>query len=130
MASARSRDSVPRVIHLNMNILRQMGLAAILSLLLSFSPLVMAVAYVIRPSERRLALMRPLSQVGLFAALAGTAIGLINSLVSLSSRGFDPESLKIGAVGSAEALVALAVGFGCLTVAWLLVAAGMGRQRG
>ena len=81
-----------------MDILRQMGLAAILSLLLSFTPLVMAVAYVLRPSERRLALMRPLSQVGLFAALAGTAIGLINSLVYLSRRGFDPESMRIGVV--------------------------------
>ena len=112
-----------------MEILRNMGLAAIFSLLLSFTPLVMAVAYVIHPSERRLALMRPLSQVGLFAALAGTAIGFINSLMYLSSRGFDPESMKVGLVGTAESLVAMAVGFGCLTVAWLLVAAGMGRQR-
>jgi hypothetical protein len=112
-----------------MDVLRNMGLAAILSLLLSFTPLVMAVAYVIRPSERRLALMRPLSQVGLFSALAGTAIGLINSLVYLSMRGFDPESMRIGAVGTAEALVAMAVGFGSLTAAWLLVAAGMGRQK-
>ena len=112
-----------------MDVLRNMGLAAILSLLLSFTPLVMASAYVIRPSERRLALMRPLSQVGLFSALTGTAIGLINSLVYLSSRGFDPESMRMGAVGTAESLVALAVGFGCLTASWLLVAAGMGRQR-
>ena len=112
-----------------MNILRNMGLVAILSLLLSFTPLVMAVAYVIRPSERRLALMRPLANVGLFAALAGSVIGLINSLVYLSRQGFDPESLRIGAVGTAESLVAMAVGFGSLTVAWLLVAAGMGRQR-
>lgn len=111
-----------------MDMLRNMGLAAILSLLLSFTPLVMAVAYVLHPSERRLALMRPLSLAGLFAALTGTAIGLINSLVYLSGRGFDPESMRIGAVGTAESLVALAVGFGCLTVAWLLVAAGMGRQ--
>lgn len=105
-----------------------MGLAAILSLLLSFAPVVMAVAYVVRPSERRLALMRPFSQVGLFAALAGTSIGLINTLVYLSNRGFEPESMRIGVVGTAEALVAMTVGFGCQTVAWLLVAGGMGRQ--
>jgi hypothetical protein len=105
-----------------------MGLAAILSLLLSTTPLVMAVAYVIRPSERRLALMRPFSHVGLFAALAGTSIGLINTLVYMSSRGFDSESMRVGVVGTAESLVAMTVGFGCLTVAWLLVAAGMGRQ--
>jgi hypothetical protein len=112
-----------------MDMLRQMGLAAILSLLLTLTPLVMAVAYLVRPSERRLALMRPLSQVGLFAALTGTALGLINSLVYLTSRGFEAESFRIAAIGTAESLVALAVGFGCLTIAWLLVAAGMGRQR-
>jgi len=112
-----------------MDTLRNMGLAAILSLLLTFTPLVMAIAYVIHPNERRLALMRPLSLAGLFAALTGTAVGFINSLVSLSRRGFDEESYVIAAVGSAESLVALAVGFGCLTASWLLVAAGMGRQR-
>jgi hypothetical protein len=111
-----------------MDILRNMGLAAILSLLLTFTPLAMAIAYVIRPSERRLALMRPLSLAGLFAALSGTAIGFINTLVYLGKRGFAVESYAIAAVGTAESLVTLFVGFACMTVAWLLVAAGMGRQ--
>jgi hypothetical protein len=88
----------------------------------------MALAYVIRPSERRLALMRPLSLVGLFAALTGAALGFINVLVSLAKRGFTVETYAITAIGSAESLVPLLVGFACLTVAWLLVAAGMGRQ--
>ena len=112
-----------------MDMLRNMGLVAIFSLLLTFTPLVMAVAYVIRPSERRLALMRPLSLAGLFAALTGTAVGLINSLVSLIRQDFKPESYNLMTIGIAESLVMLAVGFGCLTAAWLLVAAGMGRQR-
>ena len=124
-----SRGGASRVIHLNMDTLRNMGLAAIMSLLLTLTPLVMAIAYVSRPNERRLALMRPLSLAGLFAALTGTAIGLINSLVHLSRRGFDEQSYSIAAVGTAESLVTVAVGFGCLTASWLLVAAGMGRQR-
>jgi hypothetical protein len=111
-----------------MDAIRNMGLAAIFSLLLTFTPLVMAVAYVIRPSERRLALMRPLSLAGLFAALTGTAIGFINVFVGLGKRGFTAEMYTISAIGSAESLVPLFVGFGCLTVSWLLVAAGMGRQ--
>jgi hypothetical protein len=111
-----------------MDTLRNMGLAAIFSLLLTFTPLVMAVAYVIRPSERRLALMRPLSLAGLFAALTGAAIGFINVFVGLGRRGFNAEMYTISAIGSAESLVPLFVGFGCLTVSWLLVAAGMGRQ--
>jgi hypothetical protein len=35
----------------------------------------------------------------------------------------------ISAIGSAEALVPLFLGFGCLTVAWLIDRSGMGRQR-
>ena len=65
---------------------------------------------------------------GLFAALTGTAIGFINVFVGLGRRGFTTEMYTISAIGTAESLVPLFVGFACLTVAWLLVAAGMGRQ--
>jgi hypothetical protein len=112
-----------------MEMLRNMGLVALFSLLLTLTPLVMAVAYIVRPSERRLALMRPLSLAGLFAALTGTTVGLINVLVGLGKRGFTVETYTISAIGSAEALVPLFLGFANLTVAWLLIAAGMGRQR-
>ena len=111
-----------------MDMLRNMGLVALFSLLLTFTPFVMAVAYVVRPNERRLALMRPLSLAGLFAALTGSTVGFVNVLVGLARRGFTAEMYAISAIGSAEALVPLFVGFGCLTVAWLLIAAGMGRQ--
>jgi hypothetical protein len=112
-----------------MDMLRNMGLVSLFSLLLAFTPFVMAVAYVVRPNERRLALMRPLSLAGLFAALTGTTVGFVNVLVGLARHGFNAETYAISAIGSAEALVPLFVGFGCLTVAWLMIAAGMGRQR-
>jgi hypothetical protein len=112
-----------------MNTLRNVGLAGLLSLVLAFTPLVMAIAYVVRPTERRLALMRPLSLAGLFAALTGTVLGFINVLVGLGKRGFTVEMYAITAIGSAEALVPLFLGFANLTVAWLMIAAGMGRQR-
>jgi hypothetical protein len=111
-----------------METLRNASLFGLLSLVLTLTPLIMALAYVVRPSERRLALMRPLSLAGIFAALTGTALGFINVLVGLGKRGFTVETYTITAIGSAEALVPLFVGFACLTVAWLLVAAGMGRQ--
>ena len=66
-----------------METLRNVSLFGLLSLVLTLTPLAMAFAYVIRPSERRLALMRPLSLAGLFAALTGTAIGFINVFVGL-----------------------------------------------
>ena len=112
-----------------MEMLRQASLLALLSLLLTFVPLAMALAYVVRPTERRLALMRPLSLAGLFAALTGCALGFINVFKYFGERrDFSADSYGVAFIGAAESLVTLFVGFGCLTVAWLLVAAGMGRQ--
>ena len=109
-----------------METLRNVSLVGLLSLVLTLTPLVMALAYVIRPSERRLALMRPLSLVGLFAALTGAALGFINVLRYIGMK--REITLEVSAIGAAESLVTLFVGFASLTAAWLLVAAGMGRQ--
>jgi len=111
-----------------MNVLRNASLFGLLSLALAFVPLVMAVVYAWRPTERHLALMRPLSLAGLFAAAAGTALGLINSLVPLWRRGFTTDAYTIVAIGAAESLVHVLVGFAALTAAWLLVAFGMSRN--
>lgn len=111
-----------------MGILRQATLFALLTLSLGFVPLVMAAVYVIRPTERHLALMRPLSLAGLFAALAGGVVGFINVLRLIWTRELTAETYRMMAVGAAESLVPMFVGFASLTVAWLLVAVGMGRQ--
>ena len=111
-----------------MEAVRHMGLFAILTLVLVFVPLVMAVVYVVRPTERHLALMRPLSLAGLFAAMAGGVLGFINVLRFLWIRDLTTETYRVMAVGAAESLVTLFVGFASLTLAWLLVAIGMGRQ--
>jgi hypothetical protein len=106
---------------------QQMGIAAILSLLMGLVPGAMGIVYAARPTEARLALMRPLSLAGLFGALAGFTAGLINALQWASSRG---EALTASAfvAGIAESMVPLFVAFGSLTVAWLLVALGLRRQ--
>lgn len=44
-----------------MNMLSQMGILAKLTITIGFVPLVMAIVYVVRPTEHNLALMRPLS---------------------------------------------------------------------
>jgi Zn-dependent protease with chaperone function len=111
-----------------MDMLRQASLFALLTLMLGVVPLVMAVVYVIRPTERHLALMRPLSLAGLFAAMAGGVLGLINVLRFVWTRELTADTYRVMAVGAAESLVTLLVGFASLTVAWLLVAVGMGRQ--
>src|SRR6185312_4553307 len=55
----------------------QMGVFAVLTLIIGLVPLAMALAYVANPSERRLALMRPLSLAGIFGALTGVFCGFI-----------------------------------------------------
>ena len=114
-----------------MEIWQQLGFFAKLTLAIDLVPLAMAVMYLLRPTERRLALMRPFSLAGLFAALAG---GVIGFLVVLRGIGMTPEFTQSAyrgmALGASEALAPTFVGFACLSVAWLLVAVGMSRSRG
>ncbi|HEV2985143.1 MAG TPA: hypothetical protein VGX46_12170 [Vicinamibacterales bacterium] len=44
------------------------------------------------------------------------------------TRELTRESYRVIAVGAAESLVPVLVGFASLTMAWLLVAVGMGRR--
>lgn len=111
-----------------MELIRQASLFALLSLALGFVPLVMAIVYVTRPTERNLALMRPLSLAGLFAALTGAVLGLINVLKFVWTRELTADTFQVMAVGAAESLVTIFVGFASLTFAWLLVAVGMSRK--
>lgn len=104
---------------------RQMGLAALFSIVISFLPLIAAAAYLFRPSEQRLAMMRPLSLAGIFAGLNGSSLGAINTLRGLWME--PPRDGRILAISSAESIVPLYVSFSCLMLAWLLVAAGMRR---
>lgn len=108
-------------------ILGNASIAALMSLLVTLFPLAAGIAYAIRPTEQRLAMMRPISLAGLFAGLGGTILGLMNVLRMFFINDPPPAAQTL-AVGAAEALVTLFVAFGCLTVAWLCVAFGMRRQ--
>jgi hypothetical protein len=103
------------------------SIMARVSLLITLFPLAAGVAYLLRPTEQRLALMRPLSLVGIFNGLTGAALGLMNVLRSVAMHD-PPPPLRVTANGVAESLVTLFVAFGCLTVAWLCVALGMRRN--
>lgn len=110
-----------------MELLHQIGLFALLTLFIDAIPLVASAIYVARPTEGRLALMRPFSLAGLFAGLAGSLNGLLNVLEGLART---PDMTgRWGPVygGASEALVPAVFGLTCLTVAWLLVAVGMWR---
>lgn len=109
-----------------MEVIRNAPIVVLLGLLVSVSPLVMGVAFALRPSERKLALMRPLSLAGIFGAVSSLLVGIVNVLVGLGNvQTYDPQSLRFAFVNLAEIIVPTFVGFACLTVAWLCVAMGM-----
>lgn len=108
-------------------ILTQAGIVALVSLIVGVLPMGAGLAYVVRPTEGRLALMRPLSLAGIFAGLGGFLSGLI-SIFHMIATSPTPVAFNLVSVGVAESLVPLFVAFGSLTVAWLCAAIGMQRH--
>jgi hypothetical protein len=102
------------------------GVFAKLSLLVGFVPLGVAALYVLRPLERTLAYMRPVSLAAIFAALCGLVTGLIGVLQGLAASGH-PGGGNVY-MGMSEALVPAFLNFGLLSASWLLVAVGMWRR--
>jgi len=107
--------------------LGQAGIFALVSIFMGLLPLGLGLAYAVFPNEQRLALMRPVSLATIFAAISGTVVGVLNVLRGIGMSGPSPE-LHRAAIGLAEALVPIFIGFGCLTVAWLCVAVGLWRR--
>ena len=107
--------------------LSQAGIAALLSMCVAIFPVPAGLAYVVSPSERRLAFMRPISLASLFSGLAGLLLGLINALQPIWIAEAEV-NWRIVAVGAAESLVPLTLASGALTFAWLCVAVGMRRH--
>jgi hypothetical protein len=106
----------------------QSGFFAKLSLLVGFGPLGLAVAYVLRPAERKLALMRPVSLAAIFAAVCGLLAGCIAVLTGIAVTLPEPLNMSSVFAGLSEALVVPFVNFGLLSTSWLVVALGMMRR--
>jgi hypothetical protein len=103
------------------------GIISLISMFMGLLPLGMGLAYAVRPTEPRLALMRPLSLATIFAAVGGTAVGILQVFRGMGMSE-TPTLSRVAAMGLAEALVPTFFGFGCLTVAWLCVALGQWRR--
>src|SRR5262245_65562984 len=122
-----SRSARPeRSISVILNTLTQASIFSLLSMVVALAPIGIGVLYAVRPTEGRLAMMRPLSLAGLFAGLAGLLSGLVNGLVHIDMEPGVP--LGRAALWFAESLAPLFIAFGSLTVGWLCVALGMTRQ--
>jgi hypothetical protein len=86
-----------------------------------------AIAYAVRPTERRLVLIRPLSVASIFAALCNFSVGVATALKY--AAGVGPAQGTSGMIaGLSESFVPPFVAFAFLAVAWLLVALGLRRQ--
>ena len=104
------------------------GVLAKLGILIAFAPVVAAILYAIKPSERQLSLLRPLALAALFAGLSSFTAGILAVFEGMSAIGVDkPIDWRPVVLGTMETLVALFFAFGCLTMTWLLVALGMRR---
>ena len=111
-----------------MDALRHASIAALLGLLVSAAPLVMAILYAVSPTEHRLGMMRPLSLAATFSALAGLFLGLVNGFIGVARHAGAPNATQLAAQGFGESIVPTFVAFALLTAAWLVVAIGMRRQ--
>ena len=89
----------------------------------------MAIAYLVRPTEQKLMLMRPLSLAAMFAAICSSSVGIATALKGMAdAAAVGPDSVRLLVAGLSESFIPPFVAFAFLSVAWLLVAAGMRRQ--
>ena len=110
-----------------LEMLSQVSLFGLFSLLVGVLPLGFGVFYAIRPTEQRLMLLRPVSLASIFAGLSGSLSGAINTLRAIWISD-PPVSTTVLAVASAESLVPMLVAFASLTIAWLCAAVGLRRH--
>ena len=105
-----------------MDLLGQMSLLAKLTMAVALVAFGLAVAFVFRPTEQKLALMRPVSLAAIFATVSGLLGGWMAVLASTAATpdGHLPAASLYR--GIAESLTVGFVSFGLLAAAWMLVA--------
>ena len=107
----------------------EISLFAKLTMVVAIAAFGLAVAYVFRPTEQKLVLMRPVSLAAIFATISGLLGGWIDG-ARRDCRDAGTGVLPVPAMyrGIAESLTVGFVCFGLLAAAWLLVAVGMLRR--
>jgi len=99
---------------------------SLLGLLICIVPAALALWFAIRPSERLLALMRPLSLAAIFSGVCSFVLAITNGFVTLTmGNALDLDRVRLTALVMTEGLAPVAASFAFLTVAWLLVTVGM-----
>ncbi len=112
-----------------MHLLAQVSFLSMFGMLLCLVPLVAGVWYAFSPSERLLALMRPLTLGAIFAAITTFVIALANGCVDISMMSAtEAQPLQVAAGFLTVRLMPVVVCFGCLAAAWFFVAIGTRRS--
>ena len=111
------------------DLLGQVSPFAKLTIAVAAVVLSVAVAYVFRPTEQKLVLMRPLSLAAIFATVSGLLGGWIAVLGGMAATpdGHLPSASLYR--GIAESLTVGFASFGLLAAAWMLVAVGVLRRQ-
>jgi hypothetical protein len=88
--------------------------------------MVAACLFAIRPSERLLAMMRPLTLGAVFAVLCNFVLAIANGFTAVSMmKGLDLPGVQVVGAVFMEGLAPVVASFAGLAVAWFLVAIGM-----
>ncbi len=114
-----------------LDFMRAGGYAMWVILAVGGTSLGLAVSFAVRPSERKLAIFRPLSVSVVFLTLSGLFAGLGATMhhVTTDPRYADsPELHKWVMMGIGESTANAILGFSLLALAWLVTAVGMRRQ--
>jgi hypothetical protein len=99
-------------------------------LLLSLSTLVQAVSFAVRPGERKLGVLRPLSLATTFSVLSATCAGIGASLKFAADLPAGESVVSVLVAGLAESMVPGVFAFAVLAISWALAAVGFTRQHG
>lgn len=102
------------------------GFASLMGLLICLVPVVAGAWYALRPSERLLSVMRPLTLGAIFAALCSFVLALANTGVAISMMSnLDLASTRVVGAVISEGMAPVVASFACLAAAWFFVAIGM-----
>ncbi len=109
--------------------LAQAPRAMFISLLIAAAPMILGFVCAAAPSERRLALMRPLSLAAIFSVITMLLLGLLNGLAAIGHSDKTGDALlKFAATAIEEPLLPAFMGFSFLTVAWVCAAVATRRS--
>ena len=109
-----------------MNPLAHASLFSLFSIVISATPMVAGLAFSVRPSAVRLALVRALTLVGIFVSVASLISGIVNVLLFMAGRvPGRPESPAEVYTSAAEILIIPFVSCVFLALAWTGVAIGL-----